>query len=159
MNGKQRVIIENIKPEIDCGKFPAKRIVRDHVIIEADIFCDSHDVLGAEIIYKTAGAKEWTSVPMKHIINDRWKGSFQALQQGEYLYSIQAWVDRFGTWYRDVRKYIDASTDYSIDLLAGAELIEEILDGDHMMSVVEKDFLEKVRDTFRDDTRQRITYE
>ena len=41
-----RVIIENVQPEIDGGRFPAKRSLGEKVAVSADIFCDGHEVLG-----------------------------------------------------------------------------------------------------------------
>ena len=41
--GRIRVVIENVKPEIDAGLFPIKRIKGDEVKVEADIFTDGHE--------------------------------------------------------------------------------------------------------------------
>lgn len=41
--GRKRVVIENVKPEIDCGCFPIKRVVGEKVVVPADIFADGHD--------------------------------------------------------------------------------------------------------------------
>ena len=38
--GRRRVIIEGVSPEIDGGRFPIKRIVGDKVIVEADVFTE-----------------------------------------------------------------------------------------------------------------------
>src|SRR5205814_420495 len=42
-----RVVIENVYPEIDGGRYPAKRIVGDTVEVWADLFRDGHDKLRA----------------------------------------------------------------------------------------------------------------
>ena len=41
--GRSRVVIEEIKPEIDGGRHAAKRIVGDRVRITAAIYTDGHD--------------------------------------------------------------------------------------------------------------------
>ncbi|NIM21918.1 MAG: DUF3416 domain-containing protein, partial [Candidatus Latescibacteria bacterium] len=41
--GQRRVIIEGVKPEVDCGRFPIKRTMGEKVVVEADIFTDSHE--------------------------------------------------------------------------------------------------------------------
>ena len=104
MNGQQRVVIENVKPQINGGKFPAKRVVKDNFIVTADIYCDSHDIISAELIYKHKNDKEWQSVEMLYVINDQWKASFDLLFPGSYLYTIRAWVDHFKSWHRDTLK-------------------------------------------------------
>lgn len=38
--GKVRVIIERVKPEIDSGQFPIKRGISEKVVVEVDIFAD-----------------------------------------------------------------------------------------------------------------------
>ena len=45
IGGRCRVAIENVRPEIDGGRFPAKRVVGERVIVEADIFADGHDAI------------------------------------------------------------------------------------------------------------------
>lgn len=37
------VIIEGVKPEVENGRFPAKRIIGENVMVEADIFTDGHE--------------------------------------------------------------------------------------------------------------------
>jgi len=122
--GRQRVVIESVSPEIDGGRFPIKRVVGEDVVVEADIFSDSHDVISCALLYGRDGESSRQSAPMSFIGNDRWRGSFQVTQIGRYRYTVQAWVNRFGTWRRDLMKKVDAGQDVSIDLLAGADLIE-----------------------------------
>ena len=35
--------IEGIRPQVDGGRFPIKRIVGDEVVVEADVFADGHE--------------------------------------------------------------------------------------------------------------------
>src|SRR5262249_9792611 len=44
-----RIVIDKITPAVDAGRFAAKRIVGENIRVEADIFTDGHDVLGAEL--------------------------------------------------------------------------------------------------------------
>ncbi len=36
-DGQRRVVIERVSPEIDCGRFPIKRVVGEAVVVEADV--------------------------------------------------------------------------------------------------------------------------
>ena len=128
MNGQQRVIIENIKPLINCGKFPVKRVLNDIIRVEADIFCDSHDVIVAELSWKYARDDKWETEEMSYDINDSWYGTFRLSRTGTWHFSVQAWADQFRTWHRDIKKKIDASSDYEVDILTGAEIIRTSLD-------------------------------
>ena len=82
--GRQRVIIEGVNPEIDGGQFPAKRAVGEKVMVEADIYADSHDVLSAVLLYRRQGEGKWTEAPMEFLVNDRWRRSFPVTELGRY---------------------------------------------------------------------------
>jgi len=130
MNGREgraRVVIAGVQPEIDDGCFPIKRTVGEKVVVEADIFADGHDALAATLLYRYEADKEWTQVPLQPVVNDRWRGEFLVLKLGHYRYTVQAWVDRFASWRRDLAKRIEAGQDITVELLIGADLIEEAI--------------------------------
>jgi len=126
-DGRRRAIIEGVYPEIDCGRYPIKRVVGERVNVEADVFTDGHDALSAMLLYRTASARQYRSVEMQPLgpeYPDRWGASFLIEEIGKYYYTIWAWVDHFKTWARDLEKRIAAGQDIAVDLLIGAELIE-----------------------------------
>jgi starch synthase (maltosyl-transferring) len=121
--GRRRVAIERLSPEIDCGRFAIKRVVGESVVVEADVFADGHDQVGCQVLYGFEGS-ELQSTPMKFLGNDRWRGQFLVTQVGRYCYTIEGWIDRFQTWRDAIEKKISAGQDVAVDLLVGAELIE-----------------------------------
>ena len=123
-NGRRRVVIEGVKPEVDAGRFPAKRVPGERVIVEADIFADGHDALSASMLYRKDGAAEWLETPMQPLVNDRWRADFTVSELGLYRYTVQGWVDPFKTWRRDMAKRIQAKADTDLDYLEGALLVE-----------------------------------
>jgi starch synthase (maltosyl-transferring) len=123
--GRTRIVIEGVTPEIDGGRFPIKRIVGDRVVIEADIFADGHDVLSPILLYRKGDDQNWTEAPMEFLINDCWSVSFVLTELGQYRYTLTAWVDRFKTWRQDMLKKVKAKQDVSADFVIGAQLIEE----------------------------------
>src|SRR6266566_6284369 len=76
--GRRRVVIEGVRPEIDCGRFPIKRTVGETVVVEADIFTDGHDLVDAVLLYRKETDRVLTEAPMEALVNDRWRGSFPA---------------------------------------------------------------------------------
>ena len=62
---------------------------------------------------------------MESLDNDRWRATFEVTEIGAYLYTLQAWVDRFGSWRQGLAKKLQAGQDVAIDLLIGAGLVEE----------------------------------
>ena len=59
VNGKVRVIIENVQPQVDGGLYPAKRTIGERVDVTADIFGDGHDHIRAQVLYKKTDAAHW----------------------------------------------------------------------------------------------------
>jgi starch synthase (maltosyl-transferring) len=124
-DGRKRVVIESVDPEIDAGRFAIKRIVGDTVVVEADVFADGHDHVQARLLFRFREIPGWTEVPMQPLGNDRWRGEFPVARPGEYLYTVAGWIDHFDTWRSDLEKKIAAGQDIRIDLLNGARLIEQ----------------------------------
>jgi starch synthase (maltosyl-transferring) len=124
-DGRSRVVIESVRPEVDCGAFPIKRVVADSVVVEAQAFADGHDELACEVLYRHTRDAEWSRSPMQRLPNDRWRGEFAVSELGRYEYTIEGWIDRFATWRSDLRKRIEAGQDVQVECLMGAALIEE----------------------------------
>jgi starch synthase (maltosyl-transferring) len=124
-DGRFRVVIENVKPELDGGRFPAKRVVGERMSVEADIFVDGHESLAAALLYRKENDAGWSETAMEPLVNDRWRGAFDVTEEVTYRYTVHAWVDRFQTWRQAFAKKLAAGQDISVELLSGAELIEE----------------------------------
>jgi hypothetical protein len=123
---RKRVVIEGVKPEIDGGRFPIKRNVGDRVRVEANIVTDGHDVIMAQLLYRREQDADWLAVSMQPLVNDRWQGEFPVPELGRYRCALQAWVDRFRTWQRDLQKKVDAGQDVAVELLVGAGCIDAV---------------------------------
>ena len=124
-DGRVRVIVDGIRPEVDGGAFPAKRIIGDFVIVEADISTDGHDSVAGDVLYRHAQEEVWRRTPMTRVANDRWRGGFSATQVGKYYYTVEGWIDRFETWRSAMVKRIDSHSDVPAEWLIGAGLVEE----------------------------------
>jgi starch synthase (maltosyl-transferring) len=124
-DGRRRVVIESVTPEIDAGRFPAKRAVGERVVVEADIFADGHDALSSVLRWRHHASSLWNDVPMVPLVNDRWRGEFMVGELGRYLYTIQGWVDAFETWSRQFAKRTEAGQDITLELQVAARMIDE----------------------------------
>ncbi|HEX8323548.1 MAG TPA: alpha-1,4-glucan--maltose-1-phosphate maltosyltransferase [Tepidisphaeraceae bacterium] len=123
--GQSRVVIENLVPNVDTGRFAAKRATGEVVRIEADAFTDGHDKIAVALRYRTGQTGAWSEVDMTPTVNDRWMGEITVYAVGMMEYTVAAWVDSFGTWRYDLQKRVNAGQDVSVDLLIGAQLVEE----------------------------------
>jgi starch synthase (maltosyl-transferring) len=124
-DGRKRVVIEGVEPEIDAGRFPIKRITGDTVQVEADVFADGHDHVAARLLFRFHEIPTWTALPMRALGNDRWSAEFPVARVGEHFYTVAGWIDHFDTWRSDLEKRIAAGQDIRVDLLHGAQLVEE----------------------------------
>ena len=124
-DGRARVIIENVVPNVDAGRFPAKRSVGETVRVEADAFVDGHDKISVSLLHRTGESGPWTEVDMAPLVNDRWAGEYDVHVVGWQEFTVAAWVDHFATWRYDLQKRVAAGQNVAVDLLIGAELVEE----------------------------------
>ena len=124
----RRVIVEGLHPEVDAGRFPIKRTAGEEVVVGADLFTDGHDTLAAALLHRRSGAAAWQETPMASLGNDRWQARFRVDDLGTYEYTVEGWVDRFGSWRHEVSKKFAAAQGLKSELLEGAALIRETLD-------------------------------
>jgi hypothetical protein len=138
-DGRQRVVIEHVTPQVDGGRFPVKAIIGDLIDVEADVFCDGHDVVRCRVLYRGARDKHWREIEMSDLTNDRWGAQIRLGEVGDLRFIVEGWVDHLATWRRDMTKRMAAievndgseSTetpsqleDVRIAVLTGADLID-----------------------------------
>jgi starch synthase (maltosyl-transferring) len=123
---KVRVVIENITPQVDCGRFPAKRAIGESVAVEADVFTDGHDAVAATLFYRQESATEWHAVPMSPLGNDRWQGRFTVQNIGRYVFTVAGWVDHLESWRHGLAKKYEAGQDVELGLRQGAVLARAV---------------------------------
>ncbi len=124
LEGRRRVVVQNVRPQIDCGEFSVKRAVGEIVEVRANVFCDGHDEVAAALLYKVENEENWHKIPMKHLGNDLWQAEFIAAEECRYFYTVQGWIDHFFTWRMDLRKKKAAGQALDVELQMGAELVE-----------------------------------
>ena len=123
-DGRRRVVIESVSPEVEGGRFPSKRSLGERVAIEADVFADGHDAISCVLRYRHQSETAWTEVPMLALGNDRWRAEFAASELGRYVYTVQGWVDPFQTWRLQLAKRVVAGQDVAPEMEVGAQLVE-----------------------------------
>ncbi len=123
------VVIENVSPLVDGGRYPIKRTVGEAVEVSADIFKDGHDVMGAVLKWRKVGAKRWHETVMECTdswTNDHWRGRFTVLEMGPTEFTIEAWGDTWKSWQHEWHMKFDArQADLQSETLEGAGIIEK----------------------------------
>ncbi len=152
MRKQQRVIIEQVQPQLDCGRFFIKRCVDDWVDIRAHIFADGHDLLRAVVHVKhESDDSDIQEVPLEHTVNDEYEAHFKVHQQGSYTYQIEAWIDHPLNWQSGITKKIDNNVYVKSELLEGIDHLEPIFH--KSISEEERSILDKAKTAFADKNR------
>lgn len=123
--GRSRAVIQEVRPQIDCGRYPVKRIAGEEMMVEAAVFTDGHDLVRALLLWRQGEEGVWHEAPMRSAGQDLWRGTFTVTETGTYYYTVIAWVDHFSTWRHDLEKRQQAGQDLRVDLLIGSELVRE----------------------------------
>ena len=136
--GRRRIVIEEVEPQVNGGRYPAKRILSDSITVTAAIFSDGHDRLGARLLYRHSSQKDWQETTLSPLPNDLWTAHFTVDQLGTWIFTVEGWVDHLGTWIHDLGKRLSAQPDpleptqqivepqdIPLQLLIGATLLEE----------------------------------
>src|ERR1700730_9857543 len=117
-------VIETLRPLIDGGRYPLKRIAGDDLAVEADVFKDGHDVVAAVLKWRRAGEPRWHETAMTLVDNDRWRGVCSLNEIGVYEYTVEAGTDTFQSWRDEFEKKFKAGiADLTAEALEGAALI------------------------------------
>jgi len=111
VEGRKRVVVEQLSPQVDCGRHPACRILGDTVTVTAAVFGDGHDHVAARLLYRQSSERRWRFASMTDRGNDVWSGDFTVDQLGGWEFTVQGWVDHFDTWASDLKKRLAAQSD------------------------------------------------
>ena len=138
-------MIEHVRPSVDGGQFPAKRVVGELVRVTADIFTDGHDRIRAVVHYRgpdsgkaaaaggagkaggpggSGGGRGGGVAELTAGVNDEWEGSFRVTEMGLWTFWLEAWIDRFASWRAGLMKKEEAGVHVSSELLEGSMLVE-----------------------------------
>jgi starch synthase (maltosyl-transferring) len=121
-----RIQIQEVSPQVDCGRYPVKRTVGEFVEVTARIFRDGHETLGATVRYKQPNATRWSETPLEPVGNDLWSGSFEVDAPGAWSFRIEAWVDRVASFQEELRRKVAAGqADLAGELSEGAVLLAD----------------------------------
>jgi starch synthase (maltosyl-transferring) len=123
---KTAVVIENVSPLLDCGRYAIKRLAGDPVRVTADVYKDGHDVISAVLKWRMSGAKKWQESVLLHEGDDQWSGSFVAPEIGDCEYTVEAWLDAYETWRDEFRrKHEGGQEDLSSEAKEGAQILAQ----------------------------------
>ena len=124
------ITIEHVSPQIDAGRYAVKREVGDTMDVVCSIFKDGHDLIKAVILCRLADSDEWWETPMTEVNHGlaQWYGQLWFGTNARYIYTIEAWVDEYGTWLDGTTKKLEAGQDISLELVEGADMVRKTVE-------------------------------
>jgi len=118
----ERIVISDVVPQVDCGRWPAKACVGDRVSIAATIVRDGNEPLRAVVRHRKGRAR-WREEPLRFLGSDRYAGSFPVDAVGRWQFEVEAWVDRHAAWLDEHdRKVAAGQSDLAGELAEGEAL-------------------------------------
>jgi len=126
-NKNGRVAFEKVYPEIDCGRFPIKRIINTKVKLKAELFTDGHNLISAKILYAFEKSKNWKETMLNYCQDDKYEGEFVVDKLGVWEYTLIAWVDEFATWQMNLSKRLSGKQDLSVEFKIGVNLLKKAM--------------------------------
>lgn len=150
MKRQNRVVIDRISPQLNCGEFFIKRVIGQKVDVSSDVLVDGHDLIGVSLLYKHEKDKKWGEVRMNAQMNDAWTASFQVEKQGFYYYKVQGWVDHGLNWQHGILRKLDDNQYVRSEFLEGAQILKSLLKD---VSKDHKDYVKNLIAVFEDEKR------
>ena len=107
----ERIQIQHVQPQVDCGRFPVKACLGDTVTVSATIFRDGHDKLEGVVRFRPVGTRRWREAPLEARGNDYFESSIAPDALGPWEFRIQAWVDPYASWLDEHDRKVAAGQD------------------------------------------------
>ncbi|MGE9351265.1 alpha-1,4-glucan--maltose-1-phosphate maltosyltransferase [Isoptericola variabilis] len=128
-----RIPVLQLSPVVEGGRWPAKAAVGEVVPVEATVFREGHDAVGATAVLLAPDGTVHSTAPMADVAPglDRFRGFLQpdapSGPEGDWSFRVEAWSDPYGTWSHDAVIKFDAGQDVDLVLAEGRLLFERIV--------------------------------
>ncbi|MFF4228101.1 alpha-1,4-glucan--maltose-1-phosphate maltosyltransferase [Streptomyces sp. NPDC001820] len=148
-----RIPVLDVRPQVDCGRRPAKAVSGETFQVTATVFREGHDAVAANVVLRDPSGRPGPWSPMRELApgSDRWGADVTPDAEGRWTYAVEAWSDPVATWRHHAQIKIPAGIDTELVLAEGAALYERAAAG-----VPKRDGREAVLaavDALRDESR------
>ncbi|HVE63067.1 MAG TPA: alpha-1,4-glucan--maltose-1-phosphate maltosyltransferase [Mycobacteriales bacterium] len=126
-----RIVIADVRPQVDCGRWPARAVVGEPVPVEATVFREGHDLIGAAVLLRAPesgkGGGKARRIPMRALGNDRFGATVIVDAPGRWTFAVEGYADPIATWRHGIAAKHGAGQSVSLELEEGARLFEAAL--------------------------------
>ncbi|MDI3418504.1 alpha-1,4-glucan--maltose-1-phosphate maltosyltransferase [Streptomyces luteolus] len=126
-----RIPIEEIRPQVDAGRRPARAVPGEVFEVSATVFREGHDSVAADVVLTDPDGVDGRRIPMRLVApgTDRYAAQVSAAREGDWSYRVEAWTDPVATWRHTAEIKIPARIDVELVLAEGALLLERAAAG------------------------------
>ncbi|HEX5120974.1 MAG TPA: maltotransferase domain-containing protein [Pseudonocardiaceae bacterium] len=126
-----RIVVEDVRPVVSDGRYPARAVVGEHLPVSATVWREGHDTIAARVLWQSPGG-ERTS-PTRMALTEPGLDLFTAVvvpdTVGRWSFRVEAWCDPWATWLRKMAANIAAclcAPELANDFEDGARLLERV---------------------------------
>jgi starch synthase (maltosyl-transferring) len=123
-----RIPITDVRPAVECGRWPAKAASGETITVSATVFREGHDAVAANVVLTGPDGKARPFTRMRRLPNevavDRWEADVHVDAEGAWTFTVEAWSDPIGTWRHDAEIKIPLGQDVELVCEEGARLHE-----------------------------------
>jgi starch synthase (maltosyl-transferring) len=123
-----RIPVTDVRPTVDCARWPAKAAVDETVPVVATVFREGHDAVAANVVVVDPSGQPRPFLRMRKLpdrgYTDRWAADFVVDAEGLWHFTVEGWSDPIGTWRHDAAIKIPLGQDVELVCEEGAQLHE-----------------------------------
>jgi starch synthase (maltosyl-transferring) len=120
-----RIPITNVSPVIEHGRYPVKAVPGEVLTVQAAVFREGHDMLGAGVVLTDPAGADRPLVHMTELdFPNRYEAQVSPDRVGAWTYRVESWSDPYGTWRHAAEIKIPAEIDVDLMFTEGELLLK-----------------------------------
>jgi starch synthase (maltosyl-transferring) len=115
-----RIVVLDVEPVVDAGRWPAKAVVGEQVPITATVFREGHDACAATaVLIDPDGVEHLALMRLVTPGLAHYEAVLAPDRTGTWALRVEGWSDPFGTWEHDATIKVAAGIDSELMLAEG----------------------------------------
>ena len=120
-----RIPITGVGPVVELGRFPVKAVTGESFTVEATVFREGHDRLGAGVVLTGPDGKDRPIAVMSELDGpDRYAAMVTPDTSGAWSFRVESWSDPYASWRHAAEVKVAAGIDVERMLAEGALVLE-----------------------------------
>ncbi|MEJ7744886.1 MAG: maltotransferase domain-containing protein [Nocardioidaceae bacterium] len=122
----ERIPIMNVRPVVELGRYPVKAVTGESFIVEATVFREGHESLGAGVVLTDPDGKDRPLTTLTRLdgVPDRYTATNTPDTTGAWSFRVESWSDAYASWRHAAEIKIAADIDVELMLAEGALVLD-----------------------------------